>query len=314
MVPLIHTKIDLKIFLVLYIRMASNICSPKEFNPVVNMIFTKPKTNNSGGKSIGILNSNTKKSIFMQTPVMMNWGVNTYDNPNGKSYDFSLQFPREEFSSTETNEFLDMLSKFEDNVKEKAQENPRDWFGKASMSKEVIDALWSPMLKYPKDNDTGEPDKTRSPTLKVKLPVWENEFKFEVFNVDGELLLPNENGDGPESFIEKGSNTACILQCGGIWFANGKFGVTWKLFQTVVKQVERMDKGQCYINVSKEPTNEVVEEKKVNTYETDEEEEDEMVSPPQEEPVEEEPVEEEPVEEEPVVEKKKTTKKKTSKK
>ena len=69
-----------------------------------------------------------------------------------------------------------------------------------------------------------------------------------------------------------------------------------------------MDKGQCYINVSKETTNEVVEEKKVNTYETDEEE-DEMVSPPQEEPV-----EEEPVEEEPVVEKKKTTKKKTSKK
>lgn len=295
--------------------MASTICSPKDFSPSENMIFTKPKTNNSGGKTIGILNSTTKKSIFMQTPVMMNWGVNTYDNPNGKSYDFSLQFPREEFSTTETNIFLDMLTKFEENIKEKAQQNPRDWFGKASMSKEVIDALWSPMLKYPKDSETGEPDKTRSPTLKVKLPVWEGEFKFQIFNVDGDPLLPNENGDGPEAFIEKGSNTACILQCGGVWFANGKFGVTWKLFQTVVKQVERLNKGQCYINVSKdegemsnkeEPTEEA-ENKKVTTYETDDEEEEEMVSPPTEEPSEE-------AVEEPVVEKKKATKKKTSKK
>ena len=107
--------------------MASNICSPKDFFPSENMIFTKPKTNNSGGKTIGILNSTTKKSIFMQTPVMMNWGVNTYDNPNGKSYDFSLQFPREEFSTTETNVFLDMLTKFEENIKEMIYEDSPDY-------------------------------------------------------------------------------------------------------------------------------------------------------------------------------------------
>jgi len=124
------------------------------------------------------------------------------------------------------------------------------------MSSEVIDALWSPMLKYSKDQATGEPDKTRSPTLKLKLPVWEGEFKFELFDIEQNSLIPNEDGRGPEEFIQKGSNVACIIQCGGIWFANGKFGVTWKLYQGVVKQVESLERGKCHIKMT--TTEEVV--------------------------------------------------------
>ena len=41
------------------------------------------------------------------------------------------------------------------------------------MSSEVIDALWTPMLKYPKDQETGEFDYSRPPTLRLKLPIWE---------------------------------------------------------------------------------------------------------------------------------------------
>ena len=159
--------------------MATIIVNSKDFKPSENMLFTEPKANNSGGKSVGILNSRSKKSIMIQTPRMMNWGVNVYENANNsKSYDFTLQFPREEFANEDTNNLLTMLMEFEEKVKLDAQKNSRDWFGKASMSAEVVEALWSPMLKYPKDQTSGEPDKTRSPTLKVKLPVWEGEFKF----------------------------------------------------------------------------------------------------------------------------------------
>ncbi len=41
------------------------------------------------------------------------------------------------------------------------------------MSADGMDALWSPMLRYPKGDD-GEPDRTRSPSLNVKLPCWES--------------------------------------------------------------------------------------------------------------------------------------------
>jgi len=249
--------------------MSTIIVNSNDFSPAENMIFTKPKANNAGGKSVGILNSRSKKSLLIQTPLMMNWGVNVYDNANNtKSYDFSLQFPREEFGNEDTKNLLDMLVAFEEKVKADAQKNSRDWFGKASMSAEVVEALWSPMLKYPKDQSTGEPDKTRSPTLKVKLPVWEGEFKFELFDVEQNGLIPNEEGRGPEEFIQKGSNLACIIQCGGIWFANGKFGVTWKLYQGVVKQVEGLERGKCHIKMSQQEELKMSQETIVPTQET----------------------------------------------
>jgi hypothetical protein len=150
-----------------------------------------------------------------------------------------------------------MLQAFEEKVKEDAQKNARDWFGKASMSKEVVEALWSPMLKYPKNQQTMEPDTTRPPTLKLKLPAWGGEYKFELFDVQNNILIPNEDGVTPVQAIPKGSEIACIIQCGGIWFANGKFGVTWKLYQGVVKPSQTLAKGQCHVKLD---TTEVVKQ------------------------------------------------------
>ena len=198
---------------------------------------------------MGIINTATRKSLHVQTPLMMTWGANAYENPTGKSYDISLQFPREEFSNKGTQDLLHMLQQFEEKVKQDAQTYSRDWFGKPSMSREVIDALWSPMLKYPKNQTTMEPDTTRPPTLKLKLPAWGGEFKFELFDVQNNVLIPNEDGVTPTELIPKGSEIACIIQCGGIWFANGKFGVTWKLFQGVVKPTQSLAKGQCHIKL-----------------------------------------------------------------
>jgi len=200
----------------------------------------------------------------------MTWGANVYENPNGNSYDISLQFPREEFSNKGTQDLLLMLRAFEEKVKEDAQKNARDWFGKPSMSKEVIEALWSPMLKYPKNQQTMEPDTTRPPTLKLKLPAWGGEYKFELFDVQNNILIPNEDGVTPVQAIPKGSEIACIIQCGGIWFANGKFGVTWKLYQGVVKPSQTLAKGQCHVKLD---TTEVVKDATLTepTYDSDDE-------------------------------------------
>ena len=46
--------------------------------------------------------------------------------------------------------------------------------------------------------------------------------------------------------MSKGTHVAVVLQCGGLWFANGKFGVTWRLFQGVVKPKATM-RGKCHI-------------------------------------------------------------------
>ncbi len=231
--------------------MSANIVSPKDFLPSRDLLFTKPKVNAAGGKSIGMLNSKTKRSIMISTPLMLNWGVSIFENANGNgsSYSFSLQFPREEFSNPETNELLVMLKALEEKIKDEAVKNSKDWFGKAQ-SREVVEAFWNPILKYSKDKVTGEPDLTRDPTIKVKLPVWDGEFKFELFDTNNQMLIPNSSARGPEVFVAKGSNIACILQCGGIWFANGNFGVSWKLVQGIVKPTENLERGKCHINLS----------------------------------------------------------------
>lgn len=229
--------------------MASMIVNASEFIPAQHMIYTKPKANSVGGKSVGILNTVSRKALYLNTPLMMTWGANGYDNPNGKSWDISLQFPRDEFSNPAIQQLQKVLVEFENKIKADAQTNSRDWFGKASMSKDVIDALFSPMLKYPKNQSTGEPDTTRSPTLKVKLPVWQGEYKFDLFDTQNNKLLPSETGELPDVLIPKGSEIACIIICGGIWFANGKFGITWKLYQGVVKPTQSLPKGMCHIKL-----------------------------------------------------------------
>jgi hypothetical protein len=61
----------------------------------------------------------------------------------------------------------------------------------------------------------------------------------------------------PKDLIAKGSHIAVSIQCGGIWFANGKFGVTWKLFQAIVKPKMSL-KGKCHIKLDDDEKTKIV--------------------------------------------------------
>ena len=230
----------------------SDIVNGAMFDCENDVLFTKPKVNNSGGKNIGVLNAHTKKSLYVSSPLMLTWGVNEYtDEKNGRvTYDMSLQFPNPEYNTDELSRFLKAFQALEEKIKRTAMENSKEWMNKSKMSQEVVDALWSPMLKYPKDKESGEPDYSRAPTLRVKVPYWDGEFKnVEVYDINHKPLFPNDGDVSVPELIMKGSNVATIIQCGGVWFANGKFGVTWKLFQCVVKPRETLS-GKCHIQLT----------------------------------------------------------------
>tara|TARA_B100000035_G_C21033900_1_gene569839 strand:+ start:3020 stop:3934 length:915 start_codon:yes stop_codon:yes gene_type:complete len=245
----------------------ASIVSGVNFDVNKDFMYTKAKVNANGRKSIGILNSENKKSLYVSTPLMLTWGVNTYnDDKTGEvqSYDIALQFPNDEYNNPDCVAFLKNMQALEQKIKEDAVVNSKDWLNKNKLVPDAVDALWSPMLKYPKDKDTGEPDYSRAPTLKVKIPYWQGEFKnVELYNDSKELVFPREDVETDISeFIVKGSNVATIIQCGGIWVANGKFGVTWKLFQAVVKPKTSLS-GKCHISLSekdKEQMNKSVED------------------------------------------------------
>ena len=153
----------------------SNIINAVEFDPDHTISYTKIKVNDKGGKSIGLLNKETSKGLYLSTPLILTWGVNeNIDEKTGnKTYDMALQFPKSEYNTPQLETFLNNMKDFEKKLKMDAQNNSKDWFNKPKMSEEVIDALWTPMLKYPKDKESGEFDYTRPPTLRVKLNMWD---------------------------------------------------------------------------------------------------------------------------------------------
>jgi len=243
--------------------MASEMVIPgASFNAQTDMKYTKPKVNSVGGRSVGIVNAKTSTVLNLSSPLMLTWGVNDFtDDKSGKvSYDLALQFPNEGFETPATKKFLANITAFEKRIKEDAIANSKEWFSKPKMTADAVDALWTPILKYPKNKDTLEADLTRAPTLKVKLPFWDGQWKeLELYDVDMQPIFPDPSNPAlsPKDLIAKGSHIAVSIQCGGIWFANGKFGVTWKLFQAIVKPKMSL-KGKCHIKLDDEEKTKIV--------------------------------------------------------
>lgn len=231
----------------------SQIVNVSDYNPSTDMSYAKAKINAAGGKNVSIMNSKVRKATYLSTPLMLTWGMTEFrDDKTGKvSYELSLQFPNADYPDEDGEMFLEKLKQFEEKIKTDAISNSKEWFNKPKMSADVIDALWTPMLKYPKNKETQEPDYTKAPSLRVKVPFWDGDWKIELYDVEERQLWPSESRtlSSPVELIPKLTRVACVLQCGGIWFANGKFGVTWKLFQAVVKPPQSL-RGTCHIKLS----------------------------------------------------------------
>jgi hypothetical protein len=124
------------------------------------------------------------------------------------------------------------------------------------------------MLKFAK-GENGEPDHNKNPTLNVKIPIWEGVWNVELFDPQSRKIFPDSSNEHltPLDLIAKGSHVAVVLQCGGVWFAGGKFGVTWKLFQAIVKPKTTL-RGKCHIQLSCDDKK-IVETQEIDTISDD---------------------------------------------
>ena len=223
------------------------------FNPETDTKYAKCKTNASGGKSVGIYNSQTGQSLYVGTPLLMTWGLQQYtDDKTGKvSYEFSLQFPNnDDFNDTEdTRAFLQSMIAFERKLKADALTNSKEWFAKPKMTPDAVEALFTPILKYPMDKATCEKDMSKKPTMRIKVPFWQGKWEgVEIYDADRNCLFPSSDPSvSPMDLITKLSHMKTMIQCGGIWFANGKFGITWRFVQGMLQPRLSM-RGRCHLS------------------------------------------------------------------
>jgi hypothetical protein len=237
--------------------------------------YMQPKINERGGKSINIISTQTNRSLHLSTPLMMTWGISDFIDEKGESdgkFSMSLNFPNSDFGNPQTEEFLSKLKDFESQILDDAVKNSEAWFGE-EMSREVAKHTFFPFLKYTKDKATKKIDASKPPSIRVKVPNYNNRWAIEIYDTNSTLIFPCENENmTPMDFIPKKSNVACVVQCGGLWFGGKGWGLTWKLIQCVVKPQEVVSVyGRCHIQLSTDELN-MIEKEPVKIDAVDEDE------------------------------------------
>ena len=217
--------------------------------------YSAPKAHESGGKVVNLYNKYFKESLTISSPLILTWGaqegVDTAKKPTGK-YTMSLQFPNADFPNPDCEAFLRSMRALEAKIKADALVNSKEWFGKVITNPEIIDEKFNVMLRHPKFKGTDEPDVSKAPTLTVKVPCWKGVWKSEIYDEDGEPLYVNGKTSGsvtPLDFLKPKTHVICLIQCGGIWFVNGKFSITWNLKQAIVQKPKVSMEGQCFIKL-----------------------------------------------------------------
>ena len=204
----------------------ANIILSKNFNTDLTS-FEDVKTNNLGGKVVYIKYENQKK-ITLQTPnVAAPFGLSTYtDEKTGiTKYSIDMSFKGSD-SDSKIKLFQEKMEMFDEMIIAQAEKNSKEWFGK-KMSKEVVEALYRPIIKLAKD-----PTKY-APTMKLKITNSTNgNMNVEAYDTKREKINMKE--------LIPGSRIRGILECTSIWFVNKQFGVSWRLVQVEVHKPDKV--------------------------------------------------------------------------
>jgi hypothetical protein len=217
--------------------------------------YSAPKAHASGGKVVNLYNKYFKESLTISTPLMLTWGAQEGQEqgtkkPTGK-WTMSLQFPNSEYTNPDSEDFLKSMRALESKVKQDAMNYSKEWFGKEIKSSEVIDEKFNVMLRHPKKEKGGiEVDENKPPTLTIKIPQWSGVWKPEIYDEDGEPLYINGKVNShltPLEFLKPKTHVICLIQCGGLWFVNGKVSITWNLKQAIVQKPKQVIEGKCFL-------------------------------------------------------------------
>lgn len=230
----------------------------EQFNPQ-SIKYMAPRLNPSGGKSISIISTQTNRTLCLVTPSMMTWGISDYENKEGVrdgKFNISLCFPMDGRNTPATDAFLEKVKAMEEKILNDVVSNSKLWIGQP-MNRAIAEFNMSSSLKYSKSKETGETDYTKPPSIRAKVPKYDNKWNVEIYDPQNNLIFPTDNNNHlePSEYVPSLSSVVCIIQCAGIWVVNGKWGITWKLVQCVVKPkevVSILGNRTCLIELSAE--------------------------------------------------------------
>tara|TARA_Y100000389_G_scaffold103140_1_gene100040 strand:- start:8205 stop:8867 length:663 start_codon:yes stop_codon:yes gene_type:complete len=217
---------------------------PANFNND-KVTYSDIKQMGTTGKQI-YLNYDGNNKIAFHTPKMrMPFGISKFDGEKYPKYSIDMSFDNMD-TDPKIKAFYDALMNLEEKIIKDAQTNSLTWFKKRNLSEDVVKSIYSPTIRRSKDKETGEFNDKYSPTIKIKLPFYEGEFKTVVFDHNRQKL----EGDFTSNFT-KGSSITSIVKCSSMWISGGKFGLTWS-FEQIKMDKPKILTGYAFIDSDNE--------------------------------------------------------------
>ena len=203
-----------------------SIVQANEFD-TKHITITAPKALQSGAKS-SWLNYNGG-TLTMQSAEDMDtpFGLNCADKFGPPEYSVDLSF-RGADQRADLKQLQEKLQAFDEFMIDQGVKNSKTWF-KADLSRDVVKAFYTPMVKYSKDKE-GNVLVQYAPTIKLKLRRNDGQFVAKFYDKTGTAYK-----DTPvEELIVKGVKLTVIMECRSVWFSGSKYGVTWQAKQIAI--------------------------------------------------------------------------------
>ena len=211
------------------------------------------KTLQNGGK-MAFLNYNSGR-LTTQLPRKMRlpFGISEYtsEETGNTKYWINVTLDKRE----KVLNFKKLIEDVDNYVIDHAFKNSKQWFkGTQYKTREILEALYTSNIKYSKDKETGEINDKYDPTLKINIPQRDGEFNISIFDKNANEISRNDIDNLKNLF--KGSEASVIMECGGIWVAGSKFGVTWKVVQLQVFPKESIN-GFAFLKTDDDNDNDI---------------------------------------------------------
>lgn len=164
--------------------------------------------------------------FVIETPVLT-FPFGMYEDQMGDKTKYSLTINFDETDAGK--EFKKLMNDISTLVKSECQKNSKTWLGKNYKTSE-IEVLYNDHVKKYRDRETGEENGKYPDTFKVKLPFYDGKFSCDVYDNKKNKL----SDEDIKTKFTKGTTGKLAIQCTGVYFVSGKFGVSWRVVQAKI--------------------------------------------------------------------------------
>ena len=225
----------------------SSVVTPASFS-VSKVTFSAVKSLESGGKQ-AYLNYDGRPLVMQVGPLETPFGMSVFDKagPPKYSVDLKLRGYDDPANNPGTATIYNALHGLDEFMLDQGVKNAAAWF-KGPKSREVLAELYTSTVKFAKDQEGNL--KPYPPTLKLQLRQRDGKFETVIYDDKKRPLT-----DVPlEDIIVKGTVMTALIQCTGVWFAGGKFGLSWKALQIRADKVpDSIGKSYAFQDDGEEP-------------------------------------------------------------